>query len=188
MLLGVIGWLNFITADDRQYSRLAESFLDGKLFLLATPPKSWADTAPFDGRHYSSLGPFPAVLIMPLVWSGYFHQGQLSFAASLAVFYLCFRLARKVSYSRNDSCWLALAFCFGTSFIGVAALTGSNFLAHVLAVMFLFLAINEYEGEYRPWLIGGPIGLAMRAARQPGSIFYFLYLQRPLVSGRPERG
>jgi hypothetical protein len=78
MLLGVIGWLNFITADDRQYSRLAESFLDGKLFLLATPPKNWADTAPFDGRHYSSLGPFPAVLIMPLVWSGYFHQGHCS--------------------------------------------------------------------------------------------------------------
>jgi hypothetical protein len=65
----------------------------------------------------------------------------------------------------------------------VAALTGSNFLAHVLAVMFLFLAINEYEGEYRPWLIGGPIGLAMRAARQPGSIFYFLILATSLGVG-----
>jgi len=169
MLLGVIGWLNFITADDRQYSRLAESFLEGKLFLLPTSPNSWADTAPFEEHHYSALGPFPAVLTMPLLRTGYFHLGLLSFVMTLGVFYLCFRLARKGSYSRNESCWLALAFCFGTSFIGVAALAGSNFFAHVVAVMLLFLAINEYEGKSRPWLIGGLIGLAM-ASRAPAGL------------------
>src|SRR5258706_2494053 len=176
VLFGTIGRLNFITADDRQYSRLAESFLDGKLFLLATSPNSWADTAPFDGRYYSALGPFPAVLIMPLLRTGYYHQGQFSFVITLAVFLLCLRLARTFNYSLIDSCWLAVAFCFGTSFIGVATLAGSNFLAHVIAVMFLFLAINEYEGRYKPWVIGGLIGLAM-ASRVPAglNILFFIF-------------
>ena len=35
--------------------------------------------------------------------------------------------------------------------------------------MVLFLAINEYEGKTRPWLIGGLVGLAM-ATRAPTGI------------------
>jgi hypothetical protein len=34
VLLGMIGWINFISVDDRQFRRLAESFLDGKLFFF----------------------------------------------------------------------------------------------------------------------------------------------------------
>jgi hypothetical protein len=91
---------------------------------------------------------------MPLVLGGYFHQGTVSFLASVAVFYLCFRLAGNFNYSHNEAGWFALAFCFATSFIGVAALACSAFFAHVTAVMLLFLAINEYEGRRRLWLIG----------------------------------
>ena len=169
LLFGLIGWLNFITPGDRQHIRLAESFLERKLFLLPGPLTNWADTAPFEGHHFSVFGPLPAVLIMPLVWTGYFHQGQLSFVVSLLVFYLCFQLARRFDYSHNESCWFALAFCFATSFVGVAALPGSTFFAHVLAVMFLFLAINEYEGRGRLWVVGGLIGLAM-ASRAPAGL------------------
>jgi hypothetical protein len=175
LLFCLIGWLNFITAGDLQYSRLAESFLDRKLFLLPGPITNWADTASFEGHHYSAFGPFPAVLIMPLVWTGYFHQGQLSFVVSLVVFCLCFRLAKRFDHSHNESCWFALAFCFATSFVGVAALACSTFFAHVLAVMFLFLAINEYEGSRKLWLIGGLIGLAMASRAPTGlNILFFI--------------
>jgi hypothetical protein len=168
-LFAMLAWLNFNTSNDRHFSWLAESFLQGKLVLLPRSPVSWADTALFDGHHYSPFGPFPAILSMPLIWAGYFHQGTLSFVASLTVFYLCFRLASNFNYSRNQAAWFALAFCFATSFIGVAALAGSAFLAHVIAVMLLFLAINEYEGRRRLWLIGGFIGLAM-ATRIPSGL------------------
>ncbi|MGZ8443955.1 MAG: hypothetical protein ACXWX7_17915 [Candidatus Binatia bacterium] len=169
VLFGIIGYLNFITGDDRNYSRLAEAFLQGKLFFVSMPPSTWGDSAFFDGHHFWPLGPFPAVLAAPLVWTGYFHQGILSFITSLAVFYLCFRLATNFSYSRNDACWLALAFCFGTSFVGVAAISWSAYFPHTLAVLFLFLAINEYERKRRFWTIGGLIGLAM-ANRPPASL------------------
>jgi hypothetical protein len=168
-LFFVLAWLNFNTSNDRHFSWLAESFLQGKLVLLPSSPVSWADTALFQGHHYSPFGPFPAILSMPLIWAGYFHQGTLSFVASLAVFYLCFRLASNFNYSRNEAGWFALAFCFATSFIGVAALACSAFFAHVTAVMLLFLAINEYEGRRRLWLIGGLIGLAM-ATRMPSGL------------------
>ena len=174
-LFAMLAWLNLNTSNDRHFSWLAESFLQGKLVLLPSSPINWADTALLDGHHYSPFGPFPAILIMPLVWAGYFHQGVLSFVASLAVFYLCFRLAGNFKYSRNEACWFALAFCFATSFIGVAALACSAFFAHVIAVMLLFLAINEYEGRKRLWLIGGLIGLAM-ATRPPSGLNILFFM------------
>jgi len=118
VLFALIGWLNLLTADDKQYSSLAEAFLSWKLELISPPRDNWADTAAFDGRHYSALGPFPALIFMPLVWTGLFHQGVISFLGSVIVFWQCLRLTRKFHYSRDDSCWLALAFCFGTSFVG----------------------------------------------------------------------
>ena len=124
ILLALIGWLNFITADDRQYSSLTEAFLAGQLDLLPRPGNNWADTAPFDGHYYSALSPLPAVIFIPLVWAGIFHQGIVTFFGSLAVFFQCFRLARIFHYSYAEGCWFAIAFCFGTSFVGVAAIAG----------------------------------------------------------------
>src|SRR5262245_55914739 len=137
ILFGMIGFLNILTVDDQQYSRLAASFLAGHLSLDSIGPEKWADTAPFGGRHYSALGPFPAVLAMPLVGIGRFNTNLLSFIITLGIFFLCVQLARRFVYSLEESAWFGLAFCFGTSFIGVAALPSSNFFAHVVAVLCL---------------------------------------------------
>lgn len=185
VLFALIGSLNFFTPDDRQYSGLAESFLAGKLYLLSIPPAG-ADTAPFEGHYYSALGPFPALVITPLVRAEIYHQALLSFAASLAVFYLCFRLARKFEYSLGEACLFALAFCFGTSFVGVSALAGSNFLAHVLCVALLFLAISEYQGQSRWWLIGLLIGFAM-ATRAPAGLNILFFVLVVLLSDNSVR-
>ena len=128
VLFALVGWLNLATADDKQYSSLTEAFIAGKLELISPPRENWADTAPFDGHHYSALGPFPAVILIPLVWTGFFHQGIISFFGSVLVFFQCFRLAKKHKYNAHESCWFALAFCFGTSFAGVAAIATTNHL------------------------------------------------------------
>ena len=182
-LFVMLAWLNFNTSDDRHFSWLAESFLQWKLNLLPSSPISWADTALFQGHHYSPFGPFPAIFSMPLTWAGYFHQGALSFLASLTVFYLCFRLAGNFNYLRNEAGWFALAFCFATSFIGVAALACSAYFAHVIAVMLLFLAINEFEGKKRLWLIGGLIGLATATRLPTGLNILFFMLAISLGAG-----
>jgi hypothetical protein len=90
---------------------------------------------------------------------------------------------RKFPIIRNEAGWFALAFCFATSFIGVAALACSAFFAHVIAVMLLFLAINEYEGRKRLWLIGGLIGLATATRLPNGLNILFFMLAVSLGAG-----
>ena len=121
-MLAIVGWLNSITADDHQISRLAEAFLSGQLNLLPNATNTWNDTAPFNGKYYSALGPFPTIVALPAVAGGFYHQGVFAFLGTLAVFFLCARLAARCDYNAKDTLWWALAFYFATSFVGVAAL------------------------------------------------------------------
>lgn len=175
LLLAVVAGLNGLTPDDQQYSRLAQAFLSAQLGLPPNQHGTWSDTAPLNGNYYSPLGPFPAVMIMPFIWLEQFHQGAIAFCGTLLVYYLCHLLARRFEYSNTDSCWFALAFCFGTSYIGVAALASSNHLAHILSVALLFLAICEYEHTRRLWLIGGAVGLAL-ATRAPSGLTILFFI------------
>lgn len=183
ILFGLIGWLNLIAGPEAYNSGLAESFLAGKLHFLSQPAKGWGDTALFAGYYYWPGGPLPAVLSMPLVWSGYYHLGGFSFAFSLLVFFLCYRLATIRNYRPDEGCWFALAFCFASSFIGVAALAVSSSFAHLVACTLLFLAINEYQGRSRLWLTGGLIGLAMASRAPAGINILFFILAVVLGSG-----
>ncbi len=168
VLTGLLAGGNLFFPDASQYRGLAESLLQGNLYFLSMPG-GWGDTALFQGRYYWPLGILPAVFIMPLVRLGIYHQGLLSFIFVLGVFYLCFRLAQKLGYSRDNACWLALAFCYGTGFLGVAAVPLSWSYAQVVTVFFVFLAINEYVGRRRFGIIGLMIGLA--AASRPIAVF-----------------
>jgi hypothetical protein len=160
ILLSALLWFNYITRGALQYRLLAEAFLRGELFIREMPVSGWHDTALFKGYHYWPLGPFPAVLILPLVWLNAFHQGIVMFVITAGVFYLCYRLARISGYDIADALWFAIAFVFATSFVGVAGIAFSWYLAQVVAVSLLFLAIVEYNRARRYWLIGLLIGFA----------------------------
>lgn len=100
---------------------------------------------------------------------------MLTFGETITVFYLCFRLALRFDLKRDEACWLALAFCFGTSFVGVPALATINHLAQVVAVALLFLAINEYVTQSRLWLIGVLIALAV-VTRVPTGLHIVVFM------------
>ena len=173
ILIGLLAAGNLFFQAAPQYANLAESLMRGKLYLLSMPT-GWGDTSFFEGYYYWPLGVLPAILLIPFVWTGLYHQGALSFALVLGIFYLCFRLAQKLDYSREDACWFAIAFCFGTSFIGVAAVPVSWSYATAVAVLFLFLAIHEWEGSRRLPVIGLFVGLAMASRPLTGlnSLFF----------------
>jgi hypothetical protein len=172
-LIGVLAAGNSFFQAAPQYANLAESLMRGKLYLFSMPT-GWGDTSFFEGHYYWPLGILPAILLIPFVSTGLYHQGAISFVLVLVVFYLCFRLAQKLHYSPDDACWLAIAFCFGTSFIGVAAVPVSWSYATVVAVLFLFLAIHEWEGVRRLPVIGLFVGLAMASRPLTGlnSLFF----------------
>ena len=68
-LLGLVVMFGslLLVRHEQQYVRLAESFLSGNLHLLVELPEHLHDTALYGGRYYWPLGPFPAVLLMPVV-------------------------------------------------------------------------------------------------------------------------
>jgi len=167
--------INLLTSDSGQYQILAESLISGRLDFMSQPLTGWDNTAVFNGRHYWPLGVLPAILGMPFMNLGWYTQSRFNLVACCLIFYLCVRLARRFKYSTADALWLAIAVCFATSFIGVAIWPLSWYMAHVIAVLFLFLALNELEGSRRAWLIGLCVGLAMASRPFAGAtILFFL--------------
>src|SRR3989344_5713193 len=75
--------------DHQQFTYLAKSFLQGKLFFTSTL-NTWHDAAYFAGHYYWPLGPFPALLLIPFVAVGnlfgvFFYQGYLQIFITLAI-------------------------------------------------------------------------------------------------------
>jgi hypothetical protein len=164
LLFAVVFGFNLTVSVDQQFSYLAESFLQGKTYFLA-PPASGYDTVFFQGKYYWPLGPFPAVLLLPFVlvfrsFGLFFFQSYLHVFLVLGVFYLFFKIARRVGYSADDAGFLAFAFCFASAFLGIAIYSGSWYFAQVVAVFLVTLALLEYLGKKRFWIIGTLMGLA----------------------------
>ncbi len=139
-------------------SRLAESFLAGRLDFINLPGSGVLDMALFHGRYYSPFGVLPALIALPFVWLGGFHQGALNLLAVIAVYLLAFRIAQDAGYSSRDSLWLALALAAGSEFLEVTVINAH--LPHTLGVLFILVAIWEFQDQRRPWLIGVLIGCA----------------------------
>lgn len=154
---------NLTVISEQQFSYLAGSFLAGELHFVEMPG-SWDDTVPFQGEHYWPLGPLPAVLLMPFVAAAgvlgtVFYQGDLQPFLVLGVVLLCFALARRLGYGRDDALVLALGFTFATAFLGVAMWPWSWYFSQVVAVLLLFAAILELAGRRRCWLLGILFGM-----------------------------
>jgi len=164
LLFAVVVGFNLTVSADQQFSYLAESFLQGKTYLLA-PSAFGFDTVFFQGKYYWPLGPFPAVLLLPFVlvfrfFSFFFFQSYLHVFLVLGVFYLFFKIAKRIGYSPDDAAFLAFAFCFASAFLGVAIYSGSWYFAQVVAVFLMTLALLEYLGKKRLWIIGTLMGFA----------------------------
>ncbi len=119
LLFAVVLGFNLTVSADQQFSYLAESFLQGKTYLLA-PSAFGFDTVFFQGKYYWPLGPFPAVLLLPFVlvfrsFSLFFFQGYLQVFLVLGVFYLFSKIAKRIGYSPDDAAFLAFAFCFASA-------------------------------------------------------------------------
>lgn len=170
---------NFGEVSDQQFTYLARSFLQGKLYFTELP--NLHDVAPFNGKYYWPSGPLPAILLIPLVklfdiFDLFFYQGYLEFFITLSIFYLLFRIARTLRYTSTDSLYLAFAFSAGSVYLYIALLTNSYFYAQALTVLLLLLAIHESLTKKRYWLIGLCLGaiLMTRVTAAIGVIFFIL--------------
>ena len=157
----------------QQFVYLADSFLKGRLdfqkeherFLTMEIEGGniFLDVAEFNDKLYWPLGPFPAVLLLPVVFflGTWFLQGYLSFPLTLLSFYLLFKIALKLNFRKSDAIWLASSFIFGSSYLFLASISAYTYFANVIAFTLILLSLFEYLGKKRYLLIGAYLALAI---------------------------
>lgn len=138
-----------------EFSFLSESFLKGNLHLVTDNPSS--DVVTYQDKQYWPLGPFPAILIAPITFftNGHVQQNLVEFFTIIATVLLIFYfLKTRFKFSNNNAIWLTMSFIFASVYALIPFWYGSFTLAHAISVFLLFLALFEYYGKKRYWLIG----------------------------------
>ncbi len=140
---------------------LADAFLHGRLGVTGGGT-SLAEIVPYNGNYYVVYPPMPAVLLLPFVavFGTGFDQGLMSvFLACICVAATWFML-KKTGLNGNKALWLTALFGFGTCFWFIASVGSAWYIEHVVAVLFLTLAIILALYKKSPFLIGILLGCA----------------------------
>lgn len=124
-----------IRHDFYQFALLAQSFIHGKVDL----PYFVYDAAMFNGKIFWPLGPFPAIVPIPilLLWRNIpldSAQGYANAFFAIAVIFVVAKIMKTIGFGRNDQWWLALAFVGCLSFLEVMLIPYSWYFAHTIAV------------------------------------------------------
>ncbi|MEW6536454.1 MAG: glycosyl transferase family 39 [Candidatus Auribacterota bacterium] len=155
------------------YVYLADAFLHGRLWV---PFQNQWDIARYEGRMYVVFPPFPAVLLMPVVAAlGIYATSTqiITMLISVLNVYLFVRLFRRLC-GRIDTIWLTLAFFAGTGYWCCMIWSdGVWYFAHIVAVMALFLLLNELFGKARGYLAG--IFFCMAFLSRQLTIYYSIF-------------
>jgi hypothetical protein len=120
---------------------LADSFIHGKVDIESKPYLN--ELVSINNKYYVVYPPMPAVVLIPIVFfTGLnFNQTYASiFFAALAVA-IFFLLTDSIFKKRHTSILLTILFAFGTNFFFTALVGSSWYIAHILAVFFLLLAL-----------------------------------------------
>lgn len=152
------------------YALMADAWLRGRLDLGGPPPSYTGgnDFALYGGRWFISFPPFPAVLMLPLVWASgsaeNFRDGQfIVWLAGVgpAVLFLVLEALRRTGRAPRtevENVRLALLFAFGTVYFFTAVHGMVWYAAHVvgvgLAALFVLFALDAR----RPALAGAMLG------------------------------
>ncbi len=140
---------------------LADAFLHGRLGVTGGGT-SLAEIVPFNGNYYVVYPPMPAVLLLPFVavFGTSVDQSLMSvFLASLCVA-ATWLMLKKTGVNGNKALWLTALFGFGTCFWYIAAVGSAWYIEHVVAVLFLTLAMILALYKKSPFLIGVLLGCA----------------------------
>lgn len=160
------------------FALLADAWLQGRLDLPDGPPgyAGMNDFAKFEGRWYVAFPPFPALLVLPIVWIAgepeLTRDGQFFlWLAGLgpAVCFVALERLRRTGFSLRtlgQNALLTACFAFGTVYFFTAEQGTVWFAAHVVGVALAGLYLCFSIGAERPLLAGIALGCAA-ATRAP---------------------
>lgn len=161
------------------YVRLADAILHGHLWI--DWPGRWLDAVEYNGQHYGIDGPFPVVLLLPVVILFGTDANQTMVAIGVAAFalYLAWRLLLALGVARTPRLFLLLFLFAGTDVWWCAELGDVWFLAHLCAVAATLGALIELTGKRRGWLVAL---LAIAAAESRNTLVLALPLYAYLLA------
>jgi hypothetical protein len=179
------------------FALLAEAWLRGRLDL-GGPPPSYAggnDFASYGGKWFITFPPFPAVLLVPLVWFGKsatrVQDGQFFlWLAGLApaLLFLALEKLRRTARSTvtTSTNWrLSLLFAVGTVYFFTAEQGTVWFAAHVVGVSLAALYLLWSIDAERPLLAGLALGLGYMTRTPLLFAFPLFALEALRVCSRP---
>jgi hypothetical protein len=143
---------------------LAEAFLHGQLGVSGNG-QGLAEIVPFKGNYFVVYPPAPAVLMLPFVavFGTAFDQSLMSILlASLCVAAMWVML-KKTGIKGSKALWLTALFGFGTCFWFIASVGSSWYIEHVVAVLFLTLAMIFSLYNKNSLFVGLLLGFAFLA-------------------------
>ena len=140
---------------------LAIHFTQGRLDLGAAFGPN--DTVTIGGAIYWVAGPMTFIPSLPFVpfpglWAVSRWIVPAGFGIAAAWFML--PLARRYGPGGSTTWWLAVLGAFGTLLFNQAIRGNDYYLTHAEAMLFTIIALVEWQGRRRPWLIGLALGLA----------------------------
>ncbi len=162
---------------------LADAFLHGRLYLTVNPP--WLNELVEIKNHFYIVSPpMPAILLMPFVFlfGPSFPQPILSILIGSMNVVLSFIVILKYFRSEKLALWMSILFGFGTIHWYHAEVGSSWYIAHIIAVFFIWLALLEIKTKQRLFLIGLLISFAF-LSRVPtifAAVFPLIFLYEKL--------
>lgn len=165
---------------------LAGQFLKGHLALSPIVDLPRGDIADYFSNFYLYFGPFPSILLMPvvLIFGKNTPQWIVGVFSMIVSFILVYQIARKFKFSSIDCLWIALFFVFSTVLFAASVLNLAAYQVEALTVPLVLLSLREYFYKKRPLLIGLYLGLATltRFTLVLAIVFYvFEFLQKRLT-------
>ncbi|BDE05969.1 hypothetical protein WPS_12450 [Vulcanimicrobium alpinum] len=136
------------------YVRVAYAWLHGRMWI--DWPGRWMDAVQYQGHYYGVDGPVPALFMLPFVaiWGNAANQTLVAIAFAAAATGLAWVLAERLGVKdRTTLFFLALFLAAGTDVWWCAQLGDVWFLAHLVAMAFVFGAMVELSGKSRGWIV-----------------------------------
>lgn len=166
------------------YFRLARAFSEGRLYLKENPP--WLnELVPFNGKSFVVYPPMPAILLMPMVAIFGLDSTQTLLSIFLGSVDVClsFLVLRKARLSIQTSLLVSVFFGLGTNLWYLSSVGSAWFIAHVVALFFILLALFETFGKQRILLIGLLIGASFwsRTTTIFTLPFFIIFLWKKLI-------
>lgn len=163
---------------------LADAFLHGHLYV----PNVLTELVPWHGNYFVVYPPMPAILLIPFVaiFGTNFYQPFLSILLGAVNVSLAYIVILKLFNNIKLSLWVSILYAFGTIQWYHAEVGSSWYVAHIVALFFLWLALLETITKQRLFLIGLFIGGAY-LARLPtilAIVFVLIFLKERFLTGK----